>query len=76
MPSVKNISGPYRFFFYSFDCAEPMHVHAQRERMTCKFWLEPVALAANQGFSSRDQGTSLRLAVAAASRRRSFAWRR
>jgi hypothetical protein len=31
MPSIKNIPGPYRFFFYSFDCNEPKHVHAQRE---------------------------------------------
>jgi hypothetical protein len=23
MPTVKGISGPYRFFFYSFDCNEP-----------------------------------------------------
>ena len=23
MPTVKNISGPYRLFFYSFDCNEP-----------------------------------------------------
>ena len=23
MPSVKDIEGPYRFFFYSFDCYEP-----------------------------------------------------
>jgi hypothetical protein len=23
MPTVKNIPGPYRFFFYSFDCNEP-----------------------------------------------------
>jgi len=21
MPTIKEISGPYRFFFYSFDCA-------------------------------------------------------
>jgi Domain of unknown function (DUF4160) len=54
MPTVRNISGPYRFFFYSFDCAEPMHVHARRERMVCKFWLEPVTLASNQGFSARE----------------------
>lgn len=53
MPTIRNIPCPYRFFFYSFDYAEPMHVHAQRERMTCKFWLEPVALAANQRFSPR-----------------------
>jgi hypothetical protein len=29
MPTIRDISGPYRFFFYSFDCNEPMHVHAQ-----------------------------------------------
>lgn len=25
MPTVKNITGPYRFSFYSFDCNEPIH---------------------------------------------------
>lgn len=54
MPTVKDIPGPHRVFFYSFDCNEPAHVHARRERMVCKFWLEPVALAANQGFSARE----------------------
>jgi len=54
MPTIQNISGPYRFYFYSFDCNEPLHVHAQRERMICKFWLEPVTLAQNHGFSSRE----------------------
>ncbi len=29
MPAVKDIPGPYRLFFYSFDCAEPAHVHVQ-----------------------------------------------
>ena len=54
MPTIPGIPGPYRFFFYSFDCLEPKHIHARRERMVCKFWLEPVALAANDGFSSRE----------------------
>lgn len=53
MPTVKNVPGPYRFFFYSFDCNEPLHVHAQRDRDTCKFWLDSVALAGNHGFSPR-----------------------
>ena len=26
-------------FFTSFDCAEPPHVHVEREAKTCKFWL-------------------------------------
>jgi hypothetical protein len=54
MPTVKNISGPYRFFFYSFDCNEPEHVHVQRDRDTCKFWLTPLVLAKNNGFSSKE----------------------
>jgi len=31
MPTIKGVSGPYRLFFYSFDCNEPIHVHAERE---------------------------------------------
>jgi hypothetical protein len=54
MPTVKDISEPYRFFFYSFDCNEPMHVHVQRERMICKFWIRPVALARNHGFAAKE----------------------
>jgi len=50
MPTIRGILGPYRFFFYSFDCNEPKHVHVQRERRLCKFWLEPVVLSFNDGF--------------------------
>ena len=53
MPTIKNISGPYRLFFYSFDCSEPRHVHVQRERHLCEFWLEPLTLATNDGFTAR-----------------------
>jgi hypothetical protein len=54
MPSIKAIPGPYRLFFFSFDCNEPMHIHVQREKMLCKFWLEPVELARNLGFPARE----------------------
>jgi hypothetical protein len=54
MPTVSNVSGPYRFFFYSFDCNERMHVHVQRERMACKFWIQPLVLASNYGFASKE----------------------
>ncbi len=57
MPTVKGIRGPYRFFFYSFDCNEPMHVHVQQEKMTCKFWINPLALAKNYGFSAKELNT-------------------
>lgn len=46
--------GPYRFFFYSFDCAEPMHVHVQRDRYEAKFWMEPIELAFNHGFRGHE----------------------
>jgi len=57
MPTIKGIPGPFRLFFYSFDCNEPIHVHAQREQATCKFWLEPVGLVGNHGLTSRDLAT-------------------
>ncbi|MCS6304518.1 MAG: DUF4160 domain-containing protein [Nitrospira sp.] len=33
MPTVKNIEGPYRVFFYSFDCHEPKHVHILKRKV-------------------------------------------
>ncbi len=54
MPTIKGISGNYRFFFFSFDCNEPMHVHVQKENRVCKFWLQPVVLAKNYGFNARE----------------------
>lgn len=47
-------SGPYRLFFYSSDRAEPPHVHVLRERKEAKFWLEPVHLEYNRGFSHNE----------------------
>ncbi len=61
MPTVRKIAGPYRLFFYSFDCNEPEHIHVQRERMLCKLWLDPVSLARNDGFGARELSTIQRL---------------
>jgi hypothetical protein len=52
MPAIRGIPGPYRFFFYSFDCTEPRHIHVRRERMVCKFWLDGVQQADNDGFTA------------------------
>lgn len=54
MPTIKDIQGPYRLFFYSFDCHEPKHVHVQREKLICKFWREPISLSKNTGFSPKE----------------------
>jgi hypothetical protein len=51
MPTIRGIPGPYRFFFYSFDCNEPRHVHVRREKMICKFWLDPISLGQNYGYA-------------------------
>jgi hypothetical protein len=34
-------TGPYRFYFYSYDCGEPRHTHVDRENKSAKFWLDP-----------------------------------
>ena len=47
-------SGPCRFFFYSNENREPPHIHAERDEKVAKYWLEPVALASNHGFRSRE----------------------
>ena len=44
-------SGPYRVYFYSHEPNEPPHVHVDRDDQSAKFWLRPVTLALNLGFS-------------------------
>jgi hypothetical protein len=53
MPTILR-SGPYRFFFYSGDRDEPMHVHIERDDKLAKFWLEPVRLQDSGGFSTSE----------------------
>lgn len=54
MPTVLRI-GPYRFYFYSHDLIdEPPHVHVDRNDLSAKFWLNPIALASNLGFNARE----------------------
>lgn len=53
MPTVHR-EGPYRFFFYSNDRSEPMHVHVERDGRVAKFWLEPVELQKRGGHREPD----------------------
>ena len=53
MPTVMRI-GPFRFFFYSNEDGEPVHIHIQRDRMLVKFWLTPVALASSTRFPLKE----------------------
>jgi hypothetical protein len=42
-------AGPYLFYFYSHEPNEP-----PRDDLSAKFWLEPVSLARNLGFSAHE----------------------
>jgi hypothetical protein len=53
MPTVLR-QGPYRFFWYRHEPNEPAHVQIDRDRCSAKFWLEPVGLARNMGFSGHE----------------------
>jgi hypothetical protein len=53
MPTVLRV-GRYRFHFFSNEGAEPAHIHVKADRDEAKFWLEPVALAANYGFRAHE----------------------
>ncbi|MEY4876556.1 MAG: hypothetical protein RL708_1705 [Bacteroidota bacterium] len=47
----------FRFYFVSFDCSEPPHIHVGNDAdKICKFWLrEKVAvLADNSGFTKHE----------------------
>jgi len=53
VPTVHR-EGPYRFFFYSADRDEPVHIHAERDANRAKFWLAPVRLARSGGFGAAE----------------------
>lgn len=53
MPTSLRV-GPYRFFFYAGDRGEPPHTHIERDDLEAKFWLQPVILAWNHGFSAAE----------------------
>jgi len=50
MPTVLREQG-FQFYFYSHETTEPPHVHVDKGGSSCKFWLSPIALARNYGFS-------------------------
>ena len=55
--------GPYRFFFYSADGVEPVHVHIQKGTALAKFWLFPGRLDSSRGFARAELRELERLVV-------------
>ena len=39
-------------YFFSHELNEPPHVHVDRGKLSATFWLRPVALARNFGFTA------------------------
>jgi hypothetical protein len=50
LPTLLTV-GPYRFFCYAGDRDEPPHVHVERDNHMAKFWLAPIRIQSNRGFS-------------------------
>jgi len=53
MPTVLFVKG-YRFFFFSNERNEPIHIHIEKAECYAKFWIEPLFVADNYGFTSKE----------------------
>lgn len=53
MPTVLVIKG-YRFFFFSNERDEPVHIHIEKAEKYAKFWIDPLFVAVNYGFSGKE----------------------
>ena len=64
MPTILRI-GPYRFFFFSEENGEPVHVHVIREQTEAKVRVRPtVKVAVNEGFAQHELRKIARLVEA------------
>jgi hypothetical protein len=63
MPTVLR-EGGYRFHFYSHESNEPPHIHVERAENEAKYWLDPLCLAANDGFAAHELNKILLLVKA------------
>ncbi len=53
MPTVFKQEG-FRFFFFSREGQEPLHVHVEKAEKYAKFWLKGPTLDRNRGFRSHE----------------------
>ena len=54
MPTVLLVNG-FRFYFYSNENNEPIHIHVEKAEGNAKFWLEPIDEEYSYGFSSNER---------------------
>ena len=66
MPTLLLVSG-FRFFFYSNENDEPIHVHVTKSAATGKIWLEPeITVAYLKGFTNREENQIMKLVAESA----------
>lgn len=53
MPTVLRVKN-FRFFFFSNEGNEPIHIHVESGDKYAKFWLEPIEIAKSIGYSARE----------------------
>ena len=59
MPTILYIDG-WRLFFYSNEGHEPIHVHAEKGGMACKYWIQPVERKISLAWSYHMNGKNRR----------------
>jgi hypothetical protein len=63
VPTVLIIHG-FRFFFFSNEIGEPIHIHVKKGGGEAKFWLEPELKAAYLlGFKAQEEKEMIRLVI-------------
>ena len=50
MPTILFVLG-WRFFFYSNESNEPIHIHCQKGEKECKYWLDTEKFELREAFS-------------------------
>ena len=50
MPTILYIMG-WRFFFYTNERNEPIHIHCAKAEMECKYWLDRENFSIDESFS-------------------------
>jgi hypothetical protein len=50
MPTILFLNG-WKFYFYSDEGNEPVHIHAEKAEKECKYWLEIELFEIREAFS-------------------------
>ncbi len=60
MPTVLRVRG-FKFFFFSHEGNEPVHIHVRKGDGAAKFWLDPVSLEYADGFKKQELRAIVRI---------------